>query len=312
MIPIQRAISLYRQEGLSRLLRGARDWAGLGLVKRIQGPKEGVDIVKEDWDNLIVLDACRYDVFEAVSDLPGDLERRTSRAAVTWSFLEQNFAGRELHDTVYVAANAVVGTNAERLDVYKLVGLWNEIQQGDHDDVVNPETVVEETLTLADEHRDKRLIAHFLQPHTPFVRRNGERILPDSPYRDYKAARDGDASEDEIRDVYNENVVHVVDHVSDLIKELDGKTVVTADHGELLGEGVGTLTKVLHPRWPVTERRNFDYGHYSNIRKPELVEVPWLVIENETRRETVAETPAGVKMESRDLEKHLDALGYKT
>lgn len=312
MLPIRRAVSLYRKEGLSQLLRGAHDWAGVGLVKRLQGPKGGVNVLDEDWDNLIILDACRYDVFEAVSDLPGDLQKRTSQAAVTWSFLEENFAGRELHDTVYVAANAVVGTNADRLDVYKLVGLWNEIKQGDHDDIVDPEEVVEASLNLADEHPDKRLVIHFLQPHTPFLLRNGEQIPPDSPYRDYKSARDGKVSEDEIRAVYEENVTNVMDHVADLIKELDGRTVVTADHGELLGEGVGTLTKILHPRWPVTERRNFDYGHYSHVRKPELVEVPWLVIESETRRETVAETPAGVEMKSRDLEKHLEALGYKT
>jgi len=312
MLPIRRAVSLYRKEGLSQLLQGARDWVGFGLVKRLQGPKEGVNVLDEDWDNLIVLDACRYDVFEAVSDLPGELQKRTSQASVTWSFLEQNFAGRSLHDTVYVAANAVVGTNADRLNVYKLVGLWSEIQQGDHDDIVNPEEVVEASLELADEYPDKRLIIHLLQPHTPFLLRNEEQIPSESPYRDYKAARTGNISEDEICAVYQENTANVIDHVADLVDHLNGKTVVTADHGELLGEGVGPLTEILHPRWPVTERRNFDYGHYSHVRKPELVEVPWLVVESETRRETVAETPVGVEMESQDLEKHLEALGYKT
>jgi hypothetical protein len=217
-----------------------------------------------------------------------------------------------MHDTVYIAANAVVGTSADRVDVYKLVGLWNEIQQGDHDDVVDPESVVKEALTLSDKYPNKRLIIHFLQPHTPFIRRDGQRILVDSPYRDYDAARNGDISNEEIKAVYKENIEHVLDHVDDLIQQLDGQTVVTADHGELLGEGVGILTEILHPRWSIRERRNFDYGHYSHLRKPELVNVPWLVIEDNERRDIVAEDPVGVEMKSRDFEEHLKALGYKT
>jgi hypothetical protein len=312
MLPIRRAAEIYREDGLRELSSRARDWAGYGLVERFQGPKEGVDVVEEDWDNLVILDACRYDVFESVNDLPGRLERRTSQAAVTWSFLKQNFENRQLHDTIYLAANAVVGENADRLDVFKLVGLWKSSDQ-DRYDVVEPETVVDEAVSLHEKYPDKRLIVHFLQPHTPFLLRDGEEIPVDSPYRNFDAARRGNVPETEIRQVYEENVTNVLNDVEKLVEELDGKTVVTADHGELLGEGIGKINAILHPRWPFASRQNFKYGHYSHIRMPELVEVPWLVIDSEQRRDIVAaDNPEDVEMETNSITQQLEALGYRT
>ncbi|MXR20229.1 hypothetical protein [Halobacterium bonnevillei] len=312
MLPIRKVADIYREEGLREVLSRARDWAGYGLVKRLQGPKEGVNVVEEDWDNLIILDACRYDAFESVNNLSGRLERRTSQAAVTWSFLKQNFENRQLYDSVYVAANAVVGENVDRLDVFKLVGLWKSSDQ-DRYDVVEPTTVVQEALSQNEKYPDKRLIVHFLQPHTPFLLRDGERIPADSPYRNFDAVRRGDVSESEIRQVYEENVTNVLNHVEKLVENLDGKTVVTADHGELLGEGIGLVNSVLHPRWPFSHRRNFKYGHYSHIRMPELVEVPWLVIDSEQRRDIVAaDKPEGMDMETDSIKQQLEALGYRT
>jgi len=311
MLPVRRAARIYREDGLRGLSNRARDWAGYGMIKRMQGSKDGVEVVTEDWDNLIILDACRYDVFESVNHLPGRLERRTSRASVTWSFLKENFENRRLHDTVYVAANAVVGENVDRLDVFKLVGLWKRSDQ-DRYDVVEPATVVKEAMALHREYPDKRLIVHFLQPHTPFLVRGGERIPAGSPYRNYDAARRGEIPEAAIRQVYEENVANVLEYVGELVEEIDGKTVVTADHGELLGEGVGALNRILHPRWSLSSRRNFDYGHYSHIRMPELVEVPWLVIDGERRRDIVsADEPIGVEMETNSIEQQLEALGYR-
>lgn len=311
MLPVRRAARIYREDGFQGLSSRARDWASYGLIKRLQGSKDGVEILKEDWDNLIILDACRYDVFESVNHLSGRLERRTSQASVTWSFLKQNFENKRMYDTVYVAANAVVGENADRLDVFKLVGLWKNSDQ-DRYDVVDPATVVEEAIALNEKYPDKRLVVHFLQPHTPFLLRDG-RIPEDSPYRNYDAVRRGDISEAAIRQVYQENVSNVLEYVEELVENINGKTVVTADHGELLGEDIGVLNKLLHPRWPFLRRQNFKYGHYSHIRMRELVEVPWLVIDSGQRRDVVAaDEPAGIEMETDSIEQQLEALGYRS
>jgi hypothetical protein len=42
-------------------------------------PMDGVSVFKGDWDNLIILDACRYDIFAETNTLSGDLSKRTSR-----------------------------------------------------------------------------------------------------------------------------------------------------------------------------------------------------------------------------------------
>ncbi|MDZ7731078.1 MAG: hypothetical protein U5K37_09365 [Natrialbaceae archaeon] len=61
---------------------------------------EGIDVMEQDWDNLILLDACRYDAFEAQSAIDGNLKPVLSRGGASWEFMQANFAGRELHDTV--------------------------------------------------------------------------------------------------------------------------------------------------------------------------------------------------------------------
>jgi len=60
-------------------------------------------------------------------------------------------------------------------------------------------------------------------------------------------------------ELYEENLRIVVESVADLVTELDGRVVVTADHGEAFGEdGV--------------------WEHHIETHIPPLVEVPWLEV----------------------------------
>lgn len=73
---------------------------------RYKGQAEGVSIMEEDWDNLFLLDGCRYDLFEDTIDLEGELEARTSPGSSSSSdFLESTFTGGQHLDMVYVTAN---------------------------------------------------------------------------------------------------------------------------------------------------------------------------------------------------------------
>lgn len=59
---------------------------------------------------------------------------------------------------------------------------------------------------------------------------------------------------------YEDNLMIVLEAVADVIKELDGRVVVTADHGEAFGEeGV--------------------WEHHVETHIPPLVEVPWLEVD---------------------------------
>lgn len=69
-------------------------------------------------------------------------------------------------------------------------------------------------------------IIRYLQPHKPY------RKLP-------QTAGDrgiGNASPDEVRDAYIDNYRWVLDAITDLLEDLPGTVVVTADHGECTGD----------------------------------------------------------------------------
>jgi len=66
----------------------------------------GEYVMKKDWDNLIILDACRYDLFVEVSGLKPDYI--ISRGSCTAEFLRENFQGNKFMDTIYITANPIV------------------------------------------------------------------------------------------------------------------------------------------------------------------------------------------------------------
>lgn len=309
-------------DALRQFARTPRSSATSIALEACYGGNEGIEVLDRDWDNLIILDACRYDVFSAVNDLDGSLTPVRSAGSSTSEFIRANFAGREAYDTVYVSSNAMVGDKREFIDVYKLVGLWQNQPEVTRQEettenntaprsVPEPEPVVEKILEYNQKYPNKRLIAHFLPPHTPFLVKDGEKLSSDSPYRTFTAARRGEITAAEIRSVYTENVGHVLSYVAELVRELGGKTVVTADHGELLGEGVPWYIRLVHPRWEWSKRHYFDFGHYTGLYEPELVTVPWLEIESESRREVVAaDEPAGDDIQESAIEEQLQALGY--
>lgn len=67
-------------------------------------------------------------------------------------------------------------------------------------------------------------------------------------------------SEEMMKRLHEENMRKAMESVQELAKDLDGKVVVTSDHGEAFGEkGV--------------------WGHHIETHIPPLVEVPWLEVE---------------------------------
>lgn len=284
------------------------DW----ILKQARG--DGISIMSEDWDNLVILDACRYDTFKRLSDLPGNLNCVKSQGTATNEFISENFHGGSFLDTVYISANAQVASHVEdgHMELFKLIGLWEDAELDGMGYLVHPETVLDQTAEALDRYPKKRFIIHFLQPHAPYVVRNGE-FIEDIKYRYMDGAWRGLVSKEEITSIYEENVAYVLRWVNELLKLLSGKTIVTSDHGELLGENVPLRYKLLSGYWPLSQKDNYRLGHYPYIRVPELTDVPWLEIDSGTRRRIVeAEEPAArqLEVENENIEEHLKALGY--
>ena len=62
------------------------------------------NVMDEEWDHLLILDACRYDIFREENWLSGRLEHRISKGSVTGEFVTKNFDAT-YPDTVYITAN---------------------------------------------------------------------------------------------------------------------------------------------------------------------------------------------------------------
>ncbi|QPV63225.1 hypothetical protein I7X12_00920 [Halosimplex litoreum] len=250
---------------------------------------DGVSVVDEDWDTLIVLDACRYDLFEERHDLPGTLSARESRAAHTSEFILGNFHERDLTDTVYVTASPILERGYQHKydpSFHAVVNVWQEDGWDDEYNTVLPETMAEYALETAERYPNKRLIVHFMQPHYPFVGSGlalDKETVPDPEEIEtdvwHEMMRErASITREEITEAYHRNFDVVQPHVRELLDELSGKSVVTSDHGNMLGERARPI--------PIRE-----WGHPDGVYTPELVTVPWLEYESGPRREVVAEAP---------------------
>ncbi|WP_254272285.1 hypothetical protein [Haloarcula marina] len=263
----------------------------------------GVDVFDEDWDNLIILDACRYDFFVRQVSLPGTTERRTSRGATSREFIRGNFTNRDAHDTVYVSANPWFLRLHERIggEVHDYVNLHTDEKRDAVGGLTTrPETVTEHAVEAHDTYPNKRLIIHYLQPHQPYLTDFGRENF--DFHRDaVLSVKRSDVDRGDVIRAYRENLDLVLGEVGSLVDSLTGKTVITADHGELLGER----------ERPIPVR---GFGHPGGVYVDELLEVPWHVLETSPRKEIVAEKPAAALDEQIDheaVEQQLEDLGYR-
>jgi len=269
---------------------------------------DGESIFSEDWNNLIILDACRCDTFIKVIKeyVKGSafkkykIRCKRSLGSHTREFLEKNFVKSRYNDIIYITANPFVDIILKD-KVYNIISVW-DIGWDRKYNTVMPETIVYYTLKSYMKYPNKRFIIHFVQPHYPYVadhlkfQDERENILrlklqaksndkkyrvlkPKSNiiYKVFKALTKGkiyDAKfylELDIQKhikAYENNLRFVLPYALSVANILPGKNVITSDHGEAFGERI-------HPLIPIKV-----YGHFPNIYIPELVLVPWMIVVN--------------------------------
>lgn len=236
-----------------------------------------------DWDYLIVLDACRYDIFKKIVDK--DAGYVISGGHWTQQWLEWNFNGRYT-DVVYIAGNPhLASLNLRKTFGFNPFYKVDEVWKYGWDDslrTVPPEEVTKAACKMLDRFPEKRMIIHYNQPHAPYLTDQAlnpigrpplhttEQVLsigsqPERPKNIYKIAEEGMISTKRMKKAYEKNLKLVMEEVRKLVEELHGKVILTADHGEMLGEyGV------------------FGHNHQWLKVKEELV-VPWYTIKNEKK-----------------------------
>jgi len=281
-----------------------------------RGNPNGISIFEKDWDNLLILDACRQSAFKQLighTGIDGDLSSRQTLGSCSPEFVQRNFADRELHDLVIVSANLWYhkiqqsGGDDEYstdLDVHDLI-IVDEYNKDDIPDSkahkldlkdglwTLPEFVTKYAKRASEQYPDKRLLIHYHQPHTPYIGATGQK------YHD--KSKPMNVEPHALDEAYLENVALVLEEVERLLPTLEGKTAITADHADLLGEW----------DYPIPIRQ---YGHPCQTYHPKLVDVPWYVPAFDTRKPITAEPPVEYDFE-RDMNtvnQRLRELGYKT
>lgn len=260
----------------------------------------GIDVVDKDWDNLIILDACRFDLFEEamadgapLSDVDGTLQKVVSQASCTREFLPANFSG-EQHDSVYVTSSPHIYKNNHLFDIefHDVIHVWLEehkrhggdVNSGDvspNPDCHHPRHTTRHARDAIAEYPNKRLVIHYLPPHWPFHGEYGKKhfahFTEGAPWLDLTARRES-ISRNVIWKAHRENLELALEEIGTLLEDLDGRTVITSDHGQLIGDRM----------FPLPVR---GYGHPGSLYQSELVDVPWLAVECGARRKTTAEPP---------------------
>ena len=276
---------------------------------------------------LVILDACRYDEFGKIYDnyLSGELQKVWASGRWTAEYVERTWTDN--HDLTYINTAPVISNRyfedigssyRPEEHISNLVNIWESHWEPDL------ETVPAEAVTAValDEIRNKptRLVAHYMQPHVPYI---GEVRLDEvdctkleiesaasqgldadtildyenrSTYDLLEMLEKEKISNEELMNAYESNLEYVFESVVQLVRRLDCPVVITADHGEHLGEE----EKYLHEEDSTLIRQ-----------------VPWLTV-SEDETGTQSDQPFNyegnvepVTDVSKDIEDRLESLGYK-
>ncbi len=188
---------------------------------------------------LIILDACRANLFENLNHIDGDYQRVYTPGKNTLEWLHFTFRG--FHAITYVSGNPHVSSRlAPRgFAAFKHFEETIDVWHFGWDDELG--TVPPWEINDAVPCRD-RIIIHYMQPHPPYI---GTPQITVPQKCDVSAPSFGMEPMQEyilqftprrIREAYKGNLKLVLDYVEQLLPRLSGKIIITSDHGELLGE----------------------------------------------------------------------------
>lgn len=238
------------------------------------GYEDAVDVMAEDWDTLVILDACRADAFEDVVDIDTFDQYSTvvSQGSHSSEWTRRTFNGETFPDTIYISANPHTSLLADGT-FHELVETWRKYEKSPN--MINPTEILDAAVAANERSPNKRLIVHFMQPH-------GTGGLVETS--DYETA-------------YQETIAEMVDVVTELADRVGGKTVVTADHGELFNGG-----------WKA--KVGID-SHKARLRFPGLVSVPWATLDGKRRTVTEGDAPTETRSDLAEINDRLRDLGYQ-
>jgi hypothetical protein len=277
------------------------------------------NITHEQWDYLIILDACRYDYFERMyaDYLDGRLEKKISIGSCTNEWTNRTFTDY-YDDIVYISANPQI---TSELPVYgfcagkhfhKVHEVWKTGWDNEKGTVL-PETLTNAAIDIIKNTPAKRFIVHYLQPHEPYLTPEIEphgydkagvysdrALIGSQKYRRFGPLKKWFfknilklIKRNRISTNYHEWVLRQLLHMEpkcamDAVRRKYGPKMLQKAYNanlECVLEQVAVLVKHIFGKIIITSDHgeflgeDKCYAHPYGSLHPTLVEVPWLVIE---------------------------------
>lgn len=306
---LQFGLQIYRTQGLRQLAREAFYYfyeSALRASCSLFGDRQGDNIYEDDWDVLLILDACRVDLLQEVSgEYPflDVIETRRSVGSTSAEWMDNTFTAKHqdaVANTIYVTGNPFSGDHASSEDFAAVDEVWRN-EWDETAETIRPRPLTDRAIARWRSQADAdRMIVHYMQPHYPFIGSSiagaglslenwGETF---DSRNVWELLRDGEIEHDALWDAYRENLRTVLNDVELFIQTIDVDIVaITADHGNAVGEyGV--------------------YGHPAGICLSALRDVPWVTTNAKQVREYEPEITNEAPT-NEDVSDRLEALGYK-
>lgn len=254
------------------------------------------NIWQREWDVLIILDACRADLFEEVIE-PSPTVTSPASSSAPWI---RRIFNRDVSNVGYITGNPHIHEMPS--DEFGYFHIQEPKNTEYKIKAVPPQPIADQAIHAwrnRSEYGLNRLVVHFMQPHAPF-RSRPEWFDSDSLSDKYdegvskfiwKRLKEGQVNYEEVWKAYQDNLRWVwQDGVSVLKNNMDAEIAISADHGNAMGE------------------YGF-YGHPGGCPVRSVREVPWYMMTGTD--DELYEPDITDQNLSTDKDSHLRALGYK-
>ena len=275
----------------------------------------GTNIYSEDWDVLIVLDACRHDYLHRIIEdylVVKSYDTRWSVGSMTAEWMNQTFIDEFsdlINQTAYVCASPFSDSMLNAVNFEFLDEVWKYAWDDDIG-TVPASVVTDRAIKVGREMSPNRLLIHYMQPHVPFVELSeltsgmsvskGGFALGKSSGGFFEVndlwdeLKFGNVSKSDIIEGCVSNLKYVLSDVKALTENLNStSTIITADHGNSFGE------------WGV-------YGHPMRMPLSSIRRVPWVTIETTDQGEySPSDYIRSDETNTKIITERLEALGYR-
>ncbi|WP_276271950.1 hypothetical protein [Haloarcula litorea] len=263
--------------GLAKTATATAEFASREARYRAFHRDEATNVYERDWDLLVLLDSARVDMMNEVADeydFIDEVGEHVSPGTTSSEWMFRTFTGDysdEMAETLHVTSNTSSDQFLSEEQFYHLEEVWRDGWDTELE-TIPARAVTDRVIHFARQHDTDRIIAHYMQPHLPFVDSeiDSRAVTPhgttgSGPGLEALHKEEG-YSTDELWEASVDNLRYVLDDVELLLSNVDAdRVVISADHGQAFGEqGVwrhpgGTYIDVLaRVPWCVTSATDDD------------------------------------------------------